>query len=158
MSGPIWVNTGDSNREQIVMDKLCELYGWQAWPTPKYYFMDYLVNSLQDPTKPDGFANFIGGMEIKWMNGPSTMEVKFPFQKLQRMWLSEPVDDNPSAYNRICIRYTDALLVVPAKALRSFIPQYGLTRADTNEHDFNVHFTASEDFPSKLMKVVVNDR
>ncbi len=74
------------------------------------------------------------------MKSHSSTEVKFPYQKLQRMWLTEPLDDNPDAYNRIVIRYTDALLVIPARLLRNIPPTYGLTRADTQEHDFNVHF------------------
>ncbi len=57
--------------------------------------------------KDGGYANFIGGLEVKWLNKSINDEVKFPLQKLQKMWLTEPVDDEPQAFNRICIRYND---------------------------------------------------
>jgi len=143
----------DGKREQLVADYLATAYNWEFYKTPRYYFVDYLVNQL----KPNGYANYIGGIEIKWMKSHSGTEVKFPYQKLQRMWLTEPLDDSPDAYNRIVIRYTDALLVIPAKILRSIPPIYGLTRADTQEHDFNVHFVASKYFAHYLEPVVINE-
>ena len=141
----------DGKREQLVADYLAKEYNWAFYPTPRYYFVDYLVNKL----KPNGYAKYIGGVEIKWMKSHAGSEVKFPYQKLQRMWLTEPLDDNPEAYNRIVIRYTDALLVIPARLLRSIPPVYGLTRADTQEHDFNIHFIATEDFPDYLEPIVI---
>jgi hypothetical protein len=141
----------DGKREQLVADYLAKEYNWAFYPTPRYYFVDYLVNKL----KPNGYANYIGGVEIKWMKSHAGSEVKFPYQKLQRMWLTEPLDDNPEAYNRIVIIYTDALLVIPARLLRSIPPVYGLTRADTQEHDFNIHFIATEDFPDYLEPIVI---
>ena len=141
----------DGKREQLVADYLAKEYNWAFYPTPRYYFVDYLVNKL----KPNGYANYIGGVEIKWMKSHAGSEVKFPYQKLQRMWLTEPLDDNPEAYNRIVIRYTDALLVIPARLLRSIPPVYGLSRADTQEHDFNIHFIATEDFPDYLEPIVI---
>jgi hypothetical protein len=93
----------------------------------------------------------------KWLNRPMNAEVKFPFQKLQKMWLTEPIDDNPQAFNRICIRYNDAILLAPASAFRAAKPTWGLTRADTNEHDFNVHFIASVHLPEYIINEVIND-
>lgn len=155
MREPIRQVISDGDKEQRVANKLCKLLGWDAYKTPPYFPVDYLVNSLQDPNKPKGYANFIGSLEIKWINGKSDMVVKFPYQKLQKMWLLEPlITDSPNAYNRICIRYVDGLLLIPASKLRTLEPVYELTRADTGEHDFNVHIKAS-DYPDNFMKVVV---
>ena len=143
----------DGKREQLVADYLATANSWEFYKTPRYYFVDYLVNKL----KPNGYANYIGGVEVKWMKSHSGTEVKFPYQKLQRMWLTEPLDDNPEAYNRIVIRYTDALLVIPARLLRNTPPVYGLTRADTQEYDFNIHFIATEDFADYLEPIVINE-
>lgn len=143
----------DSTREKIVANYLSKKYNWEFYPTPKYYFIDFLVNQNQ----PNGYANYIGGLEVKWMRSPANSEVKFPFQKLQQIWLTEPVNDRPDSYNRIAIRYTDSLLLMPAKVLKRFDPIFGLTRADTNEHDFNIHFNATQDFPEYLLPIVINE-
>ena len=74
----------DGKREQLVADYLATANNWEFYKTPRYYFVDYLVNQL----KPNGYANYIGGIEIKWMKSHSSSEVKFPYQKLQRMWLT----------------------------------------------------------------------
>ena len=97
MTEPIRQVWQDGKREQKVADYLAREYNWEFYPTPRYYFVDYLVNK----NKPNGYANYIGGLEIKWMNRPADSEVKFPFQKLQRMWMTEPLDDNPDAFNPI---------------------------------------------------------
>jgi hypothetical protein len=151
MTEPIRQVWQDGKREQKVADYLSKEYNWEFYPTPRYYFVDYLVNK----NKPNGYANYIGGLEVKWMNRPADSEVKFPFQKLQRMWMTEPLDDNPDAYNRIVVRYTDALLIIPANKLRSFEPVFGLTRADTMEYDFNIHFNATFHFPQYLKEIVI---
>jgi len=70
----------DGKREQLVADYLATANGWEFYKTPRYYFVDYLVNKL----KPNGYANYIGGVEVKWMRSHSGTEVKFPYQKLQR--------------------------------------------------------------------------
>ena len=153
MAEPIRQVGGDGTREQLVASKLSEMFNWDFFPTPRYYFIDFLVNI----NHANGYANYIGGLEVKWLNRPTNSEVKFPYQKLQQIWLTEPATDRPDAYNRIVIRYTDGLLVMPAYALRCLDPIYGLTRADTNEHDFNVHFNATKDFPQYLLPVVINE-
>lgn len=150
---PIRQVWSDGKREQLVADHLAKELNWEFYKTPRYYFVDYLVNKL----KPNGYANYIGGVEIKWMNSPSSSQVKFPFQKLQKMWMTEPVDDNPDSFNRICIRYTDGLLLMPSYVLKPFEPIFGLTRADTQEHDFNVHFVATIDFPQYLKPTVISE-
>lgn len=153
MTEPIRQMYGDGKKEALVGNWLEQNFNWKCYPTPKYYFVDFLVNQLKD----NGYANFIGGLEIKWFNRSVNAEVKFPFQKLQKMWLTEPIDDNPQAFNRICIRYTDAILLAPASAFRAAKPNWGLTRADTNEHDFNVHFIASVHLPEYIINEVIND-
>lgn len=153
MTEPIRHRFIDSTRERLVAEVLSNKFNWEFYPTPRYYFMDYLVNQNQ----ANGYANFIGGLEIKWMRGPADSEVKFPYQKLQQMWLSEPANDRPDSYNRIVIRYTNGLLLAPAKVFKRFDPIFGLTRADTNEHDFNIHFNAKQDLPEYLLPIVINE-
>lgn len=151
MTTPIWQNSNDSSNERKVADKLAELLGWKFYTTPRFHWCDYHVNQ----TSKGGYENYIGDIEIKWMGIPSTEEVRFPLEKLQKLWMTEPMYDNPEAYNRVCIRYTDGLLLIPAKRLRMIEPQLSLTRADTGEMDFNVHFTAATDFPKNMMGIIV---
>lgn len=153
MVEPIRQVTGDGNREQLVANFLSKEYSWDFYPTPKYYFIDFLVNINHG----NGYANYIGGLEVKWMNRSVNSEVKFPYQKLQQIWMTEPTNDREDAFNRIVIRYTDGLLLMPAKALRCFDPIFGLTRADTNEYDFNIHFNAAVDFPQYVLPVAINE-
>ena len=153
MTEPIRQAYGDGKREQAVVAELKKHYSWDFYKTPPFYFMDYLVNK----TTPKGYANYIGGLEIKWLNMPSTGETKFPYQKLQRMLLTEPLDDNPEAFNRICIRYTNAFLLIPAFLLRPITPKFMQTRADTNEWDHNILFTASTDFPQFLTPISIKE-
>jgi hypothetical protein len=152
MTEPIRQVYGDGRKEKLVADWLATNFRWELYPTPRFYFMDFLVNQVKD----GGYANYIGGLEIKWVNRSINDELKFPFQKLQKMWLTEPVDDDPQAFNRICIRYNDGLLLAPASAFRHGRPIYGLTRADTNEYDFNVCFTAAVDLPRYVINTVIN--
>jgi len=152
MTEPIRQVYGDGRKEKLVADWLATNFRWELYPTPRFYFMDFLVNQVKD----GGYANYIGGLEIKWVNRSINDELKFPFQKLQKMWLTEPVDDDPQAFNRICIRYNDGLLLAPASAFRHGRPLYGLTRADTNEYDFNVCFTAAIDLPRYVIATVIN--
>jgi hypothetical protein len=153
MAEPIRQVYGDGRKEKLVADWLAANFRWELYPTPKFYFMDFLVNQI----KEGGYANFIGGLEVKWLNKSINDEVKFPLQKLQKMWLTEPVDDEPQAFNRICIRYNDGVLLAPASAFRHGRPIYGLTRADTNEHDFNVVFTAAHDLTRYIINAVINE-
>ena len=152
MTEPIRQVYGDGRKEKLVADWLATNFRWELYPTPKFYFMDFLVNQVKD----GGYANYIGGLEIKWVNRSINDELKFPFQKLQKMWLTEPIDDNPQSFNRICIRYNDGLLLAPANEFRHGKPVYGLTRADTNEYDFNVCFTAAIDLPRFVINTVIN--
>jgi hypothetical protein len=48
-------------------------------------------------------------------------------------------------------------LLAPASAFRYGRPVYGLTRADTNEHDFNVVFTAAEDLTRYIINAVIDE-
>ena len=152
MTEPIRQVYGDYRKEKLVADWLAANFRWELYPTPKFYFMDFLVNQVKD----GGYANYIGGLEIKWVNRSINDELKFPFQKLQKMWLTEPIDDDRQAFNRICIRYNDGLLLAPASEFRHGKPVYGLTRADTNEYDFNVCFTAAIDLPRYVINTVIN--
>ena len=79
MTEPIRQVYGDGRKEKLVADWLATNFRWELYPTPKFYFMDFLVNQVKD----GGYANYIGGLEIKWVNRSINDEVKFPFQKLQ---------------------------------------------------------------------------
>lgn len=153
MTEPIRQVYGDNKREQHVTTELKKHYPWEFYKTPPFYFADFMVNK----TTPKGYANYIRLLEIKWLNIPATAPTKFPYQKLQRLQLTEPLEDNPDAYNRICIRYTDSYLLIPARMLRAYKPVYMQTRADTNEHDHNIVFTAATDFKQFLKPVTIKD-
>jgi hypothetical protein len=97
--------------------------------------------------------NYIGDLEIKWLNQPASMSAKFPFQKLQKIIIAPPYNDN--AQHKICFRFNDGLLLIPAVSLGDITPEF-TTRHDTGERDLNVMFMA-EDYYQYWIEKVVND-
>jgi hypothetical protein len=129
----------DQNKEQRVANFLVQKMPWSLFPTPKFYFTDYHINRKHD----NGRENYIGDLEIKWLNSPSTSPAIFPYNKLQMM-MSVPVyTDSPESYHRICFRFTDGLMILPAKALMRLQPTVH-TRKDTNETDMVVWVKVDE--------------
>lgn len=136
---PIREVPGDVGKEQRLANFLVTKLPWSLFPTPKFYFTDYHINRLYD----HGRQNYIGDLEIKWLNIPSTAPAIFPFNKLQQLLIAPPYTDSPESYHRICFRFTDGLMMVPAKALAHLQPTLH-TRRDTNETDLVVWVKVSE--------------
>jgi len=129
----------DVEREQRLAAYLESVLPWVLIPTPKFYFTDYHINRRDEL----GRENYIGDLELKWLNIPSTVPAVFPFNKLQLMAAVPVYRSTPESYHRICMRYTDGLLLLPALALLR-LPPVLHTRADTGETDMVVKVRASE--------------
>jgi hypothetical protein len=136
---PIRQVEGDISREQRLAKFLEGKLGWSLFPTPKFYFTDYHINKLY----PHGRQNYIGDLEIKWLNSPSTYPAIFPFNKLQQLLIAPPYTDSAESYHRICFRFTDGLMMLPAKELAKLQPTLH-TRRDTNETDLVVWVRVDE--------------
>lgn len=147
---PIRQVVGDNEREQRLAAYLQQALPWSLFPTPKFYFTDYHINKLYD----NGRQNYIGDLEIKWLNIPSTSPAIFPFNKLQQLLIAPPYTDSPESYHRICFRFTDGLMIVPAKALAHLQPTVH-TRRDTNETDLVVWVRVDE-FLQWFRPIVIN--
>jgi hypothetical protein len=136
---PIREVSGDVGREQRLANFLQQKLPWHLFPTPKFYFTDYHINRLYD----HGRMNYIGDLEIKWLNSPSTYPAIFPFNKLQQLLISPPYTDSPESYHRICFRFTDGIMMLPAKELARLQPKLH-TRKDTNETDMVIWVKVDE--------------
>ena len=136
---PIREVAQDIDKEQRLANFLVTKLPWSLFPTPKFYFTDYHINRLYD----QGRQNYIGDLEIKWLNIPSTSPAIFPFNKLQQLLIAPPYTDSPESYHRICFRFTDGLMMLPAKALAHLQPTLH-TRRDTNETDLVVWVRVDE--------------
>jgi len=151
MQEPIRQVWQDDWRSQVVAQGLHEIYpNWFFYPTPPFYFMDYHIQHRRS----NGRENYIGDLEVKWLNQPASRPVKFPFQKLQKMLMTSPYNDN--AYHRICFRFNDGLLLIPAVQLGGIIPEW-TTRHDTGEYDLNVIFRV-ENYSDYWIEKVVYDK
>jgi hypothetical protein len=150
---PIRSVYGDDRRADKVTKALQEAVcdEWVFYQTPPFFFTDYHIQRQ----KPNGRANYIGDLEIKWFKTPSDTPAKFPFQKLQKMLIAPPYTDDPQVFHRICFRFTDGLLLLPAFKLATIIPER-TTRYDTMETDFNLLFSAYE-FAEYWIEKVVSD-
>lgn len=147
---PIRQVWGDERRSTKVTETINEIYSdWVFYSTPPFFFTDYHVQRR----RANGRENYIGDLEIKWLNQPASMAAKFPFQKLQKIIIAPPYNDN--AQHRICFRYNDGLLLIPAIILGSIMPEF-TTRHDTGERDLNVIFKA-EDYYEYWIDRIVND-
>lgn len=147
---PIRQVQGDNEREQRLASYLQQALPWSLFPTPKFYFTDYHINKLYE----NGRQNYIGDLEIKWLTIPSTSPAIFPFNKLQQLLIAPPYTDSPESYHRICFRFTDGLMILPAKALARLQPTVH-TRRDTNETDLVVWVRVDE-FLQWFRPIVIN--
>ena len=147
---PIRQVQSDNDKEQRLANYLQQALPWSLFPTPKFYFTDFHINKLYD----NGRQNYIGDLEIKWLNIPSTSPAIFPFNKLQQLLIAPPYTDSPESYHRICFRFTDGLMILPAKALAHLQPTVH-TRRDTNETDLVVWVRVDE-FLQWFRPIVVN--
>lgn len=147
---PIREVVGDNQREQRLAAYLQQALPWSLFPTPKFYFTDYHINKLYE----NGRQNYIGDLEIKWLTIPSTSPAIFPFNKLQQLLIAPPYTDSPESFHRICFRFTDGLMIIPAKALARLQPTVH-TRRDTNETDLVVWVRVDE-FLQWFRPIVIN--
>ena len=147
---PIRQVQSDNDKEQRLANYLQQALPWSLFPTPKFYFTDFHINKLYD----NGRQNDIGDLEIKWLNIPSTSPAIFPFNKLQQLLIAPPYTDSPESYHRICFRFTDGLMIIPAKALAHLQPTVH-TRRDTNETDL-VIWVRVDEFLQWFRPIVVN--
>jgi hypothetical protein len=132
---PIRQVPNDGRREQIAADFLSRYNPqWKFYPTPRYYFTDFHMTKLHGNDR----ENYIGDMEIKWLRIDSSRPAIFPFNKLQNMLIAPPYTDNPEVFHRICFRFTDGTMIVPAQQLAHQIPQFHV-RHDTQERDLVVY-------------------
>ncbi len=72
------------------------------------------------------------------------------------MIIAPPYTDNAESFHRICFRFSDGLMLVPAKKLAHLQPQLH-TRKDTDETDLVVFVNVSE-FQNYFKAIVVNER
>lgn len=148
---PIRYVYGDGIREGIMAQRLSQLYPWKFYDTPRFYFTDFHITQLH----AGGRENYIGDIEIKWLKSDSSKPAIFPFNKLQQMLIAPPYTDGVDVYHRICFRFSDGLLIIPARELGSLIPQFH-TRWDTQEHDL-VIFVQASDYAKYWVAEIVNE-
>jgi len=148
---PIRQVHGDGIREQVMATKLSEIYPWKFYDTPRFYFTDFHITKLHD----HGRENYIGDLELKWLKSDSSKPAIFPFNKLQQMLIAPPYTDGVDCFHRICFRFSDGLLIIPARELGSLIPVFH-TRWDTQERDLVV-FVHASDYPQYWVPQIVNE-
>lgn len=148
---PIRQVHGDGIREQVMANKLSEIYPWKFYDTPRFYFTDFHITKLHD----HGRENYIGDLELKWLKSDSSKPAIFPFNKLQQMLIAPPYTDGIDCFHRICFRFSDGLLIIPARELGSLMPVFH-TRWDTQERDLVV-FVHASDYPQYWVPQIVNE-
>jgi hypothetical protein len=148
---PIRQVWGDNRREAVVAQHLTHLAPWKLIPTPKFYFTDFHIQRVYD----NGRENYIGDLEIKWLNSSSQYPAIFPFNKLQQMMIAPPYTDNAESFHRICFRFSDGLMIIPAKKLAHLQPALH-TRKDTDETDLVVWVNV-EEFFNYFRPIVINE-
>jgi hypothetical protein len=148
---PIRQVYGDNQRENVVAQYLASILPWKFIPTPKFYFTDFHIQRIYD----HGRENYIGDIEIKWLNSSSEYPAIFPFNKLQQMMIAPPYTDNADSYHRICFRFSDGLMIVPVKKLAHLQPALH-TRKDTNETDLVV-WVYVKDFAQYFKPIVISE-
>jgi len=135
---PIRQVNSDFTRELKVATYLEKVMPWSLTATPKFYFTDYHINRLYG----NGRENYIGDLEIKWLNTSSNQIVIFPYNKLQLMAAVPVYTDSLDSYHRICFRFIDGLLLLPALNLLPLQPVL-FTRQDTQETDLVIKLQVS---------------
>jgi hypothetical protein len=148
---PIRQVWGDNKREEVVARHLANLAPWKFIPTPKFYFTDFHIQRVYD----NGRENYIGDLEIKWLNSSSQYPAIFPFNKLQQMLIAPPYTDNAESFHRICFRFSDGLMIIPVKKLAHLQPALH-TRKDTDETDLVV-WVKVEEFFNYFRPIVINE-
>ena len=148
---PIREIQSDNAKERAMAEFLQRKMNWELFPTPKFYFTDFHILQLYE----NGRKNYIGDLEIKWLNISSDYPAIFPFNKLQQMIIAPPYTDSPTSYHRVCFRFTDGVLMLPVASLSHLQPEVH-TRKDTGETDLVVRVRAA-DFGQYFRSVVVQE-
>ena len=104
----IRVTQADYGREARLANYLQMRLPWVLTPTPKFYFTDYHINRKHD----NGRENYIGDLELKWLNTPSELPAIFSYNKLQLMTAVPVYTDTPESYHRVCFRFSDGILLI----------------------------------------------
>ena len=108
----------DWGREHRLANYLESVLPWSLTPTPAFYFTDYHINRKLG----QGRESYIGDVEMKWLNTPSTQVAIFNYNKLQLMAAVPVYTQGVESYHRVCFRFTDGLFIVPVEALQPFRP------------------------------------
>jgi hypothetical protein len=95
----------DWGREQRLANYLESVLPWSLTPTPAFYFTDYHINRKLE----QGRESYIGDVEMKWLNTPSTQTAIFNYNKLQLMAAVPVYTQGVESYHRVCFRFTDGL-------------------------------------------------
>lgn len=148
---PIREVASDNARERTLAAFLEQHMGWELFPTPRFFFVDFHILKLFD----NGRKNYIGDLEIKWLKIDSSYPAIFPFNKLQQMLIAPPYTDSPDSFHRVCIRYTDGLMMIPVKELAHLKPELH-TRKDTNETDLVIKIYA-KDYAKYFRNIVIEE-
>lgn len=148
---PIRQVYGDGKREKIVAARLSQVYPWKFYNTPRFYFTDYHLTKLHGNDR----ENYIGDIEIKWLKSDSSKPAIFPFNKLQQMLIAPPYTDGAECFHRICFRFADGLIILPARELGNIVPVFH-TRWDTKERDL-VIFVDAQEFKHYWVDEIINE-
>jgi hypothetical protein len=130
----------DMKREERLANYLQERLPWVLTPTPKFYFTDYHINRKYY----HGRESYIGDLELKWLNTPSEIPAIFSYNKLQLMCAVPVYTDTAESYHRVCFRFTDGILLIPAKRLMRESEPIWHTRWDTGETDLVIKVNARD--------------
>ena len=139
----IRVTQADYGREARLANYLQTRLPWVLTPTPKFYFTDYHINRKHD----NGRENYIGDLEIKWADKPSSEPYPIPFTKVQQMSLLPLHRDLPDSYHRVLIRYEDGLLMLNVEMLRDLRPVMYTFPGQDELKKLYVFVNASDFFP-----------
>jgi len=71
------------------------------------------------------------------------------------MLIAPPYTDSPDSFHRICFRFNDGMMIVPAKDLARIVPEVH-TRKDTNETDMVIKVLVS-DYTRYFKPIIVNE-
>lgn len=137
---PIRSAPADFSREVRLANYLQTRLPWVLTPTPRFYFTDYHINRKYEA----GRENYIGDLELKWLNTSTEFPAIFSYNKLQLLTAVPVYTDTSESYHRVCFRFTDGILLVPAKALMRFCEPTWFTRFDTGETDLVIKVYAKD--------------
>jgi hypothetical protein len=154
MGEPIRQTFADARRERLVARAIeKQIPRYILTQTPPFHPTDFHVSWLTDAAE----LCYMGDLEIKWFRHSSSQKAVFNFNKLQNIMLLPP---RKEPIHKICFRYDDGLLIIPADLLADQKP-YWFKRRDTQEQDLVVVVDKSELLKSnrsRWLDVIVNER